>query len=61
MKHQTLKPGLLPGAGLVEQVSPSLCQTLELGPDLLSVQSVRCGCDPLALSTDHLHRRPAVI
>lgn len=51
----------LPGAGLVQQVSPSLCQTLQLSLDLLSVLSVRCGCDPLAFSSNHLHRWPAVI
>ena len=51
----------LPAAGLVQKVSPPLCQTLELGLDLLLVLSVRCDRDPPALGADHLHRRPAVI
>lgn len=57
----TVYRGDLPATGLVQQVSPSLCQTLELGLNLLLVLSVRRGCDPRSLSTDHLHRRPAII
>lgn len=53
--------GHIPAPGFVEQLSPPLCQTLELGLNLLSVQSVGCGGDPLPLSADHLHCWPAVI
>lgn len=53
--------GHIPAPGFVEQLSPPLRQTLKLGLNLLSVQSVGCGGDPLSLSADHLHCWPAVI
>lgn len=65
MAQQILKlwrcGGHSPGPGFVEQVGPSLCQTLELDLNLLPVQSVCSGCDPFTLGTDHIHSRPAVI